>query len=391
MKSMNLRWWVFLAALLVISSAQAQKRSAEDRGVRAKSFTVSKGGMLELSTSVGDVRINPWDKNEVYVEAEGIDEDDLDRLKMTQSGNSVRVAFRPGSRWWGDGGSVRFDVSVPNQFDLELKTSGGDLEIAGNMSGKINGSTAGGDIRLKGNIGGTVDMSTSGGDVHVKNISGDGYLKTSGGDIRIGTVEGELEVSTSGGDIEVESVGKSLNAKTSGGDITVGSVGGEARVSTAGGDIKMGKVSGKASMSTAGGNITLKGASGTVTAKTAGGDIRIENVTGTIDARTSGGEVEAELIPSGKGVSKLASSGGNIKLSVAENAKVTIEAVIRIHDRWRRSKEKYKIRSADFKADSYEMDEDAEEIRATYKLNGGGETIFLETVNADIDIKKLRR
>ena len=388
MKSLYRNTTLLIAVLLSLSSiALSQKRNVEERGVRSKSFSVSKGGSLEVSTSVGDIRMSPWEKNEVFVEVDGIDEEDLDRLKMTQNGNAVRVSFRPK---WGDYGDVHFEINVPSQFDIDLKTSGGNLEFTGNMSGKINGSTAGGDIRLKGNIGGTVDMSTSGGNVEVKNITGDGFLKTSGGDIRIGTVNGELEASTSGGDIDVESVGKSLNAKTSGGDIRVGNVGGEAKVSTAGGDIKMGKVSGKASMSTAGGDIELKGASGTVTAKTAGGDIRIENVTGTIEAKTAGGEVEAELIPSGKGSSRLTSAGGNIKLSVPENARATIEARIQIQDRWRKYKEKYKIHSNDFKADSYEIDEDEEEIRATYKLNGGGETIFLETVNADIEIKKMR-
>ncbi|MBI4428615.1 MAG: DUF4097 family beta strand repeat protein, partial [Ignavibacteriales bacterium] len=385
MKSFHQTLAFFVTLLLLsVSVLPAQKRNVEERGVRSKSFTVSKGGTLEVNASVGDIRISPWDKGEVHVEVDGIDEEDLDRLRMTQTGNSVRVSFRPR---WGDYGDVRFEINVPSQFDVELKTSGGNIEIAGNMSGKINGSTAGGDIKLKGDIGGTVDMSTSGGDVEVRNITGDGFLKTSGGDIRIGSVNGELEAGTSGGDIDVEKVGKSLNAKTAGGDIRVGDVGGEAKVSTAGGDIKMGKVSGKASMSTAGGNIELKGASGTVSAKTAGGDIRIENVTGTIEAKTSGGEVDAELIPSGKGSSRLVSAGGKIKLAVPENTKATIEARIQIHDRWRRYKEKYKIRSTDFKADSYEMDEDEEEIRATYKLNGGGETIYLETVNADIEIK----
>lgn len=388
MKSIYRSIIFLLMVFLTLSSEGAgQKRKVDDSGVRSKSFTVNKGGSLEVTTSVGDIRVIPWDKNEVHVEVDGIDDEDLDRLKMTQNGNSVRVSFRPK---WGDYNDIHFEVSVPSQFDVSLKTSGGDLEITNAMNGKINGSTAGGDIRLKGNMGGTVDMSTSGGDVEAKSIQGDGTLKTSGGNIRVGAVNGELEVGTSGGNIDVESVGKSLDAKTSGGDITVGSVGGEARVSTAGGDIKMGKVTGKASMSTAGGNIELKGASGNVNAKTAGGDIRIENVTGSIDARTAGGEVEAELIPSGKGSSRLVSSGGNIRLAIPDNAKVTIEATIQIQDRWRKYKEKYKIRSSDFKADSYEVNEDDEEIRATYKLNGGGETIYLETVNADIEIKKLR-
>ncbi|HLA69831.1 MAG TPA: hypothetical protein VJN65_09015, partial [Bacteroidota bacterium] len=96
-----------------------------------------------------------------------------------------------------------------------------------------------------------------------------------------------------------------------------------------------------------------------------------------------------ELIPSGKGGSELVTAGGNIRLAVPENAKVTIEALIRIEGRWGSRKSKYEVRS-DFKADKYEKDDDEEEIRATYNLNGGGEKIYLTTVNSNIEIRKLR-
>lgn len=183
---------------------------------------------------------------------------------------------------------------------------------------------------------------------------------------------------------------KRLEAKTSGGDITIGDVGGEATVSTAGGDVKVGKVSGGARLRTAGGNIGLRGATGRVDASTAGGDIELENISGSIDAKTAGGDIRAELVPSGKGSSELKTAGGRIRLAVPENAKATIEAVIRIEDRWRSRRDRYEVRS-DFPSATYERDERYGDIRATYVLNGGGERIYLETVNSDIEIRKLRR
>jgi DUF4097 and DUF4098 domain-containing protein YvlB len=378
---------VGLFLLFVVSFARAQTKDVEERGVRSKSFTVSKGGKLEVTVRSGDIRISPWNKNEVYIQAEGIDEDDLDRLKMTQSGNRVRVEFRPRGSRWSD--NPRFEINTPSEFDIELKTSGGDLDVTGVINGKVTGSTAGGDINLA-DVTGTLEMSTSGGDIRALEVKGNAKLRTSGGDIELKAVSGEAEISTSGGDIKVESVGKRLEARTSGGDIQIGDVGGEAKASTAGGDVKVGKVSGGATLSTAGGNVELRGASGTVTAKTAGGDIRLENITGTIQAKTAGGDIRAELIPSGKGGSELKTAGGDIKLWVPENAKATIEATIVVEDRWSRRKSKYEIRS-DFKADSYVEDEDAEEIRAKYVLNGGGETITLETVNSNIEIRKLKK
>jgi DUF4097 and DUF4098 domain-containing protein YvlB len=375
--------------MLVVLSVPAQKRDVEEKGVRSKSFTVEKGGRFEITTKSGDIRITPWSKNEVLVNAEGIDDEDVERLKMTQSGNTVRVDFRPRSSWGGwDGDQIRFDISVPTDFNIQMKTSGGDLEVMGTISGRIDGSTSGGDINLS-NVAGTVDMSTSGGDIKVGDIKGNVELSTSGGDITLKKVDGEASVKTSGGDIRVESVGKKLEARTSGGDIEIGDVGGEANVSTAGGNVKVRKVSGGAKLKTAGGDIVLNGASGTVEAGTAGGDIDLTNITGSIDAKTAGGDIKAELIPSGKGGSELKTAGGIIRLAVPENSKVTIEALIRIEGRWGSRKSKYAVKS-DFDAESYEQDDDAEEIRATYKLNGGGERIYLSTVNSNIEIRKLR-
>ena len=355
-------------------------------GVRSKSFTVSKGGTIEVSTSVGDIQISTWAKSEVYVTVEGLDEEDLEKVKMTQNGNVIRVSYR--SRWNDGSGHVRFDINVPSQFNLDLNTSGGDLEVKGEISGRIDGSTSGGSIQLGNVVGGPVEVKTSGGDISTGKIEGDGSLKTAGGDIAVGSVNGSLSVNTSGGNIQVETVTKSLEAKTAGGDIIIGDVGGEARVSTSGGDVNVGKVTGKATLSTAGGDIELKGASGKVSAKTSGGDVKLQNITGSIDAKTAGGEVEAELIPSGKGGSKLSTAGGDVRLYIDENSKATIEATIRL-DSWGWKRNKYIVKS-EFPKESYEMDEEEGEIRAVYKLNGGGELIELKTINSNIEIHKLR-
>ena len=68
---------------------------------RTKSFTVAKGGTLSVDVEGGDIKINVWDKNEVSVKADGIDEEDADRLKMTQSGNDVSVDYHVRSHWGG--------------------------------------------------------------------------------------------------------------------------------------------------------------------------------------------------------------------------------------------------------------------------------------------------
>ncbi|MBI1805003.1 MAG: DUF4097 family beta strand repeat protein [Ignavibacteriae bacterium] len=368
---------------LLSATLFADQRDDGERS-QTKSFKVEKGGRLKVSVSGGDIRIVPWEKNEVLVKVRGAEDDDLDRLEMTSHDNSVYVENYSGGDWSGD---MRFDISVPSQFDLDLQTSNGNLEIQGTLTGKVLGSTSAGDIRL-GNLNGTVDVSTSGGDIRSADIQGDLTLNTSGGDIIVGIIGGTADISTSGGNITIDDVKKTLWAKTAGGDIHVGDVGGEATLSTAGGNVIVGKVSGSAKLTTAGGDVELQGASGIVKAKTAGGNLILYNITGSIDGKTAGGDIEAELNPSGNGTNRLSTASGVIRLYLPENAKATITATIRVDEYGEDAADAYRIRSS-FKSKTYEFDEHEGEIRATYVLNGGGENISLETSNADIEIRKL--
>lgn len=372
-------YMVSLVGLLILSANSEVKRE--------QSFSVGKTSSLEVSVSGGDILVKTWEKQEINVVVEGLDDEDMEYVKIVQSGNTVRVSYRPK---WGNHGDAKFLMTVPAQCELDLRTSGGDIDLQGNLLANAKGSTSGGDITIE-KIQGSVNMSTSGGDIKTGDINGKADLRTSGGNITLATVNGEASVSTSGGDIHIDKVGKKLDARTSGGNVEVGDIGGDATLSTAGGDVRVGKVTGNAHLRTAGGDIVLNGASGIVEAKTAGGDIDLKNITGSIEAKTAGGDIDAELNPSGAGDSELKTAGGNVKLFIPANAKATIEAVIRLRDDWGWSskKNKYDIKS-DFKADTYDKrgEDDGSEIHATYLLNGGGEAIYLETVNGNIDIRK---
>jgi DUF4097 and DUF4098 domain-containing protein YvlB len=367
---------------LTISTAFSQR---EDATTKSKSFTVSKGGTLEVSIDGGDIRIQTWDKNEVAVKVEFSDEEDLDALNISQHGNTIRIEDRNSSGYDEDS---RFEISVPVQFNLDVETSSGDIVLKGKLKGNVQGETSAGTIQLS-DVDGTIDVHTSGGDVRTGKVTGDARLRTSGGDIDVTSAGSQLDVQTAGGNITLGNVGKSLHASTSGGDVSIGDVGGEAIVATSGGNVTVGKVSGKATLKTSGGDIELHGGKGAIRAQTSGGNVRLENISGSIEANTAGGDIQAELAPGGIGSSRLSSAAGNIWLSVPENAKVTIEARIRIHGRWRDERDSYTIRS-DFKAETSGRDDDEREIHAKYVLNGGGEVIMLDTVNSDIEIRKTR-
>lgn len=342
-----------------------------------KSFQVKKGENLSVKVT-GDVTVESWSKDEVYIEVAGLSKSDLDELKISQDGNTVYVTLR-------DTDGASFSIKTPEQFNLEVRTAGGDLSCLGKFYGNISGGTAGGDIKV-GTVKGNVNMSTAGGDINIKDVDGDLKVSTAGGDILVGTISGEGKLSTSGGDITVAGSNKSLSLSTSGGDIKVGNVNGDVSASTSGGDITVGNVNGVAKLNTSGGDIKLAGAKGTTKVNTSGGDIRLENIYGSVKANTSGGTVYVQLSPDGSDESKLSSSGGNITLLIPENAKATIEAMIKVHSK-SDLKDRYTI-TADYKLENYNVDEDRKEITATINLNGGGKLIKLNTSSSMIEIKK---
>jgi len=354
-------------------------------GTTSKSFNVTQGGLLDVSVDGGDIHITPGERSSVNIRAIGIDEDEMDDLHMTSEGNTVRIEKYSGD-WNTD---TRYDIEIPSKFSLRLRTRDGNITVDGTITGDVNCQTSSGDIRLLA-VNGKVDANTSGGNITTRDVQGDLDVRTSGGDITLGSIGGAADISTSGGNIRMENVKKTLWAKTSGGDVIIGDVGGETTVSTSGGNITVGKVSGSTRVSTAGGDIELEGASGEVRAKTAGGNMRLLGITGSIDARTAGGDINAELMPSGKGESRISTASGQVQLDIPENAKATIHAEIRIQGYWRGLHEEYHVRS-DFASQSYDVDKSDHEIRATYVLNGGGDIITLETSNADIIISKMTK
>jgi len=363
--------WCAVAAMCATAAA----------GELSKTFHAEKGGSLEISLQGGNIVITPWEKDEVAVRVRDVDEDDEPVLTMTQTGKRILVEQS------NDGADdFTVEVSVPSRFDVRLRSSSGDFEINGPLTGRIKGTTGGGNISL-GNLGGTVAMTTSGGDITCGDCDGDLELSTAGGDIHMGKVAGTATVSTSGGDIVVADVGKRINASTSGGNIAIGNVGGEAVASTSGGDIVAGSVSGSATLSTAGGNVTLRGAAGNAHVTSSGGDLELESITGSVEGSTAGGNVVATLMPGKNGRSRLNTAGGDIRLRVPESARATINARISIRGWWRREIGTYDIRS-DFPMEKYEKDEGNHEIRARIVLNGGGEEITLDAVSGNIEIRK---
>jgi len=281
-----------------------------------KSFTVQPGGVLRIETQGGDIHVQSSPDPTVKVvarerirastdaEADEVLKKLTLAIEQQPTGVSAVAKYEkdvPGFHW-GSWPPVRVDftVTVPASYNLDLKTSGGDVTV-GDLAGKVALRTSGGDVTL-GKITGDIDAGTSGGNVRLEEGAAVVKLGTSGGDIRVGRVAGPADLGTSGGDIEIKSVENTLHAATSGGDVTAGFAGplkGDCKLATSGGRVR----------------VTIdQGAAFDLDAATSGGDVDATGLTITIEKGGAGRSRLAGKVNGGGSLLKLRSSGGDIEV-----------------------------------------------------------------------------
>jgi DUF4097 and DUF4098 domain-containing protein YvlB len=243
-----------------------------------RSFEVEAGGLLSVDVDGGSIDVKPSDSSKVYVEmyrrieAGSADEARslLERhpVRFTQNGNSIYIeSDGPNGRYRKN---MELHISVPHTFNVDLKTSGGNIGVDG-LQGIVKTSSSGGNLRFT-NIEGPVRGSTSGGSINVKDVEGEAVVKTSGGSINISNVRDNVVAHTSGGSITANRIGGKLEAKT------------------------------------------------------AGGSLNFEDIAGEIEGQSSGGSVTARFLKPIEASCRLETSGGSVNLFLPENSQFDLDA-----------------------------------------------------------------
>jgi hypothetical protein len=231
----NLKFLLSLMLMVVIiNEMTASNLHVQDQPYLTKEFTLNGKGNLDVRTSGGSIFVKGTNGSKAVVEmhvrrnGKTVDPQDSDAQKLlenydiniSQSGNNVSaIAERKGNNW-GNGRnnlSISFIVSVPEQMDTKLNTSGGSIHIE-KLNGEQDANTSGGSINLQ-EINGNTKARTSGGSISVENYQGKLDASTSGGSIKMSKSRGDLSVNTSGGSINLDDVAGNVSANTSGGGI----------------------------------------------------------------------------------------------------------------------------------------------------------------------------
>ncbi len=338
-----------------------------------KSFAVSAGGQLTVNADRGSIEVTAAEGENVEVEvirkvrvasdakAKEILEDH--ELTFNHEGANVEILAKyhgATGRLWRELWNrlqVRFVISVPKKYSVDLKTAGGSITVS-DLAGKVKAETSGGSLKL-GRIQGPVNGRTSGGSISLAAATEAVEVKTSGGRIEVGEVEATVTAQTSGGSIKIARAKGDAIAKTSGGSITVEEAAAKLEAETSGGSIHLGKVAGPA------------------TAHTSGGSIDIAEISGAINASTSGGSVSARLTGQPKGDCSLRSSGGGIRVDLSEKVAVDLDA--------RTSGGRV---TTDLPV-TITVQGEQKSNHLQGKINGGGPALVLKTSGGGIHLRKL--
>ncbi|MFH1196836.1 MAG: DUF4097 family beta strand repeat-containing protein [bacterium] len=265
-----------------------------------KTFKVNKGELLKIEIDVGDLKINSWDKDECYIKITGnknAKEDIEFEVEKTSYGVYIKGEKEDGFFDWSNNYNVLVEVSLPRDFNTELRTSGGDIHLT-DIDGKNELKTSGGDVEIK-FITGEINARTSGGDMKLNDIVGFTRISTSGGDIDVRNLKGDIDASTSGGNVELEVENGKIDASTSGGNVRLTYKGGNKGID----------------LSTSGGNINVtvpRGFKAHAMLKTSAGEVSCD-VSATKTIKVSSSKFEAELNGGGPNL-ECRTSGGNIDL-----------------------------------------------------------------------------
>ena len=205
--------------LALAGGAQASTRIEKD-------LKLAPGGTLDLDASGGDVTVKGTSESgaRVVITTNIPDLESAYDLRFDEQPQAVQIVAhrRSGASWQRHLTTLKFDIEVPRQTDVELKTGGGDVNVSG-LEGIIRLKTSGGDVQVS-DVKGNVEGATSGGDMRIRQVSGDLLLHTNGGDVRASGLGGRVEIHSGGGDIEVSldrGNAQGGEVEASGGDITV--------------------------------------------------------------------------------------------------------------------------------------------------------------------------
>ncbi|WP_353894023.1 hypothetical protein PRVXH_000796 [Proteinivorax hydrogeniformans] len=190
------------------------------------------GIKLDVLTSTGDVTVENWDEDMVFIEAiitgiastEEAAESNAYNTEIEIDSDDKRIKIRskvPKNMDRSSGATVAYNIKIPKDFGGTFKSSTGKIDIA-SATNDLSISTSTGDVIIS-DLKGDLDIKTSTGDVYLGSVNGNLKQRASTGDLTIEYLNGTVDVAASTGKFngKLELTGKNNKIQSSTGDIKV--------------------------------------------------------------------------------------------------------------------------------------------------------------------------
>jgi len=192
--------------LVAIAIAASAAPSRADQW--SKTYQVNGRADLRVMTGDGDVTVTVTDQHQIdaRITTNGwkIGPNDVQIIE-SQSGNSVSIEVKLphwGMKMFGNHKSLRVEVSVPRELDLDVHTSDGNVTAQG-VSGRIQFDTGDGNVTAS-DIKGDIRIHTGDGHIEGHNFDGSLDANTGDGNLRIDGRFDALALKTGDGNIEAQ-------------------------------------------------------------------------------------------------------------------------------------------------------------------------------------------
>jgi DUF4097 and DUF4098 domain-containing protein YvlB len=214
-------------------------------------------------------------------------------------------------------------------------------------------------------------------------VQGDFFYSTSLGSFDIGQVAGNAKIETGAGEVKLGIVKGECTLVSLGGPLTLGDVFGVLNARTKAGDVLINAARSGGFVSTGGGLIRILYGGGPLTLHSDGGDIIVRETSGSVAADTPSGDITINIDPGSRGVAIDAkTSEGNVTVNVGPRFAADIDAIVMTSDATANAIH------TDFAGLTFRREQvgNKTRIRATGKVNGGGERVVLFAEEGDIHI-----
>ncbi|HET7433360.1 MAG TPA: DUF4097 family beta strand repeat-containing protein [Thermoanaerobaculia bacterium] len=355
-------------------------------------------GLITLDAVTGATRVESVNGSIVFDSPQPVA-----NVELSTVNGDVQVVVAPNAnfRWVGETlkGDLRTTLPVRgridgNTFAGNVNAPGGPTVSTGSLTGKVYLLRRGSSLQQAQSIQSipAIAVSAKGpaaigpaasGSVQQQLVQGRFIYTINIGNVYVGEVRGDATVTTGAGEVQLGTVFGKCNVNSNGGPLHLGEMYGPLVARTRAGDILVDAAREGGLITTEGGIIRLLYTGGPTTLQSGGGDIVVRQAAAPVSAETHSGDIAITVDPSAKTMKLDAKTAkGNITISVPPRFSADIDATVMTSDPTANM-----IRS-DFAGLSIKREQvgGRTRVRATGKVNGGGEKLTLYAEDGGIQI-----